>query len=471
MKNSHLTPLAVGDQKLTRKLGWFEAGLVNVGMFPRSGGLKEYLKQIYPKPRMLLEALFSVSSVVLGSASIANALITFGTYVNYAVYGANYANDYGSRLWAFGAITVLILINIFSGKAALRLNSGLTLYKMCLLLFLIICGLVAIGGGFKNVEVPGLVANINFNGATNAGSLANGIYYVMFVYGGYANVNTVLDELHDPLKNLPRAAGFGIFSTFVLYFLANLAYFAVLTPKEISGSGLTVAATYFSKLFGGVFGTRFLPLVIALSPLGYSLSVTYTHSRLILETARDGLLPFGSYIGWVEPRTNSPIFSLALVWTFTTVFLFAPPPGSVFTFIVSFSGYAANIFGLLAVVGIFIYRRAAPDALRPIRIHWVAGVIYIVFTAYQLIFSFVPPLSNSTTYPYYLPDLCSILLLFVVSVFWYFQVIVWNVPQRSYNAKLAELNPDGGFDEIYGSGVDQPEIGSKDTQAIKDDLA
>ena len=36
----------------------------------------------------------------------------------------------------------------------------------------------------------------------------------------------------------------------MLYLLANVAYFAAATPKEIAASGNTVAAFFFGQVFG-----------------------------------------------------------------------------------------------------------------------------------------------------------------------------------------------------------------------------
>ncbi|KAJ3125538.1 hypothetical protein HK100_010740 [Physocladia obscura] len=494
---SHKTPLAVGDQLLIRRIGWFEASLFNIGQiigtgiftnpatilsnagstgaalllwllgalaalsglwgftelgttFPRSGGEKEYLKQIYLKPRLLVETLFTISAgVVLKGAGLANALIAFGSYINFSIYGPTFSSDYGSRGWAFGAITILSIITIFSGKIAVKFNSTITVYKLLLLTFLVFTGIVALAGGFKDVSIPGLNSStINFQGTTNTGNVATAIYSVMFAYNGWANVNYILDEVHDPIRNLPKAAVFSLSTTFVLYLLANFAYFGVLTRAEISGSSLTIAATFFSKLYGGSFGSRVLPFLIALSPLGLATTLLYTSSRILLEAARDGLLPFADYIGWVEPRTNSPVFSIALLWLLTSIFLWAPPPGNVFNFIVSFASYTGYLFYLLAVAGIYLLRRREPELERPIKLPLFFGIFFIFFSLYELIFVFVPPVKNTTVYAYYLPYVGAVILLVLSVGYWYLQVVVYKGPEKSYNARIIrEAEAAGPSDE------------------------
>ncbi|KAI9325434.1 amino acid/polyamine transporter I [Zopfochytrium polystomum] len=497
----HIAPLAVGDQRLKRRIGWFEAGLFNVGMIigtgiftnpslilsyagstgaslllwilgvfvaaaglwsftelgttlPRSGGEKEYLAYAYPKPSFLLSYLFALNGlIILRGAGLANGLIVFGNYVNYAIYGPTYLSDYGSRLWAFGALSVLAIINIVSVPIAVRLNSVVTVYKMALVTFIIITGIVALAGGFKGANIPGLTSsNINFDGtSTDTGSFATAIYYVMFVYNGWANVNYILDEVQDPVRNLPKAAIFSLSSTFVLYILANLSYFSVLTKSEILGSNLTVAANFFTKTYGGTFGSRVLPILVALSPFGFGSSILYTGSRVILETAREGLLPFADYFGWVEPRTKSPIFAILLLWVLGVVFLFAPPPGQVFSFIVTYAGYTGYLFYLFAVVGIYIIRNREPELHRPIKVPLVAAGFFCLFALYELIFSLVPPKKSSTTYPYYAPYVLSIAVLILTIGLWYLQVIWYKGPEKSYNSRIAAEGVAELKRDVYGN--------------------
>ncbi|KAI9356570.1 amino acid/polyamine transporter I [Zopfochytrium polystomum] len=407
---------------------------------PRSGGEKEYLAYAYPKPYKLLSYLFALNGlIILRGAALANGLIVFGNYANYAIHGPDYSSDRGSRLWALGALTALAAVNIASTKFAVRLNTIITIYKMALVAFIIVTGVVALFGGFKDKEHPGLSwSSINFEGtASDPGSFATGIYYIMFVYGGWANVNYILDEVHDPIRNLPKAAVFSLSSTFILYILANLSYFSVLTKDEILGSNLTIAANFCARTYGGAFGSRVLPALIALSPIGFGSSILYTGARVVLETAREGLLPYSDYLGWVEPRTKSPVFAVILLWGLAVVFLFAPPPGEIFGFVVTFAGYTGYLFYLLAVVGIFIIRRREPTLNRPIKVPFVIAAFFCAFSVYQLVFSLMPPAKPSTAYPYYAPYVTSIVVLILTTGLWYLQVVVFKGPETSYNAKIA----------------------------------
>ncbi|KXS09200.1 amino acid transporter [Gonapodya prolifera JEL478] len=485
-------PLALGNQRIKRRIGWFEGGLFNVGMIigvgifsnptlilryggstgislvlwiigglvaaaglwaftelgttiPRSGGEKEYLAYAYPKPKKLLSYLFAVNGlIILRGAGIANTLIVFGNYLNYAIYGPTYSSDYGARAWALAALTIIAAINILSVPLAIRLNTVVTSYKIILVTFVVLVGFAAIVGAFPNANIPGLVANLTFADTSNAPSnYANAIYYVRhaynrtYAYNGWANVNYILDEVHEPVKNLPKAAIFSLSTTTALYIFANLAYFAVLTKDEILNSNLTVAATFFTKTFGGTFGSNVLPGVIALSPFGLASVILYTGSRVVLETSREGLLPFADWFNYVHPKTNSPIYGILLIYVLSVIFLFAPPPGQAFSFIVSFSGYTGYLFYFFALIGIYIIRRREPDLYRPIKAPLAATGLFAIFSAYQFIFTLVPPTKVTTSYPYYLPYVISIVVLVITIGLWYLQVVVFKGLENSYNARIA----------------------------------
>ncbi|KAG2185622.1 hypothetical protein INT44_002415, partial [Umbelopsis vinacea] len=466
----NIAPLAIGDQKLTRHLGYFSGTMMNIGqiigtgifsnpaliiqncgsggmmlvlwvvgaifastgvwsylelgtMLPRSGGEKEYLAYEFPRPKHLISFVFLITTGVFSRGSgIAQGATVFGSNIIYAIGGPTYTNDWGARGFAAFCITFWVVLNILSSKSccfklAIRFNNFFTVLKILLLLLLICVGFAGLAGRLPNR--PDLAENFSFNGTSNnSGNYANGIYYVIFAYGGWYNLNYVIDELKDPIKNLPRCAITALSSTTVLYLLANVAYLAVLPVSVIANSKLTVAANLFDTAFGGVFGGRVLPVFVGLSSFGFVGVVTYSGSRVILETARQGYLPFDRTFSKVHPKLQTPIYSLLLIYVISLIFLLAPPPGYVFQFIVAFSGYGGYLFAALSVIGLLILRRTQPDLKRPIKVPIVVALIFIVICIYTLVFVWIPPSKPPTAYPYYLPYVISIALVAVSVVLW-----------------------------------------------------
>lgn len=118
-------------------------------------------------------------------------------------------------------LTFWLVLNITSAKLAIRANNFFTVLKIALLVLLICVGFAGFAGRLPNR--PDLVENFSFHGTSNnPGSYATAIYYVIYAYGGWFNLNYVLDELKDPIKNLPKCAISALSLTTVLYILANI---------------------------------------------------------------------------------------------------------------------------------------------------------------------------------------------------------------------------------------------------------
>jgi amino acid transporter len=74
------------------------------------------------------------------------------------------------------------------------------------------------------------------NSDYNPGHIALSFYSGLFSYAGWNYLNFVTEELKEPNKNLPRAIYISLPLVTIIYLLANVAYFAVLTPTEILSS-------------------------------------------------------------------------------------------------------------------------------------------------------------------------------------------------------------------------------------------
>ena len=367
-------------------------------------------------------------------------------------------------------LTFWLVLNIVSAKFAIRTNNFFTVLKVGLLLLLICVGFAGLSGRLP--DKIDIADNFSFNGTlNNPGSYATAIYYVVFAYGGWSNLNYVLDELKDPIKNLPRCAISALSLTTVLYFLANVAYLAVLPVSVIKSSNLTVAANLFNTAFGGVFGGRVLPVLVGCSSFGFVGVIYYSGSRVVLEAARKGFLPFDRFFSKVHPKLQTPINSLVLLYLFSLVFLLAPPPGYVFEFIVAFSSYGDYFFSALSVIGLLILRRTQPGVKRPIRVPFLIAILFIAICFYTLVFVFVPPVSKPVSYPYYrkfctisqnimsflliqnymylVPYIITITLGIVSTGIWYYKVIYKNALDSSYNAEVKLDGQQGLFDDVY----------------------
>ncbi|KAI7907678.1 amino acid/polyamine transporter I [Cokeromyces recurvatus] len=472
----HMEPLAIGDQRLERKIGWIQGAMVNVsyiigaGIFVGpaltlqlvgSGGMNliiwligafvafsgtytfmelgtmlpqvGYLEYCYREPKYLLAYLFTYWSLMNRSSGVASQGIVFGGYMNYAIFGATYKSHWTERGWALLSATILAVVNIASTKATMKMMGFLTVVKLTILLLIASIGLCVLINILPS-EVDASL-NLSFYGTThNIGPYASALYYVMNSYSGWHNLNYILDEVKNPIKNLPKASAAAILSTASLYILSNIAYLIVLPLDEMKNSEFIVAAAFFTRALGQNFASTILPIFIGLSAFGCGAAINFSAGRVIMEVARQGLLPYGHIFGKVSPKIGSPVNAYLLQYILSILFIVGPPPGAVYQFIVAFAAYPVYVFYFLMALAVLILRRREPFNRRPIVSPLVCVYVFLAFTAYALVFVFIPV--KNQYYPYWVPYISAILAMIACTVFWYYQIVIKKSPSKSYNESI-----------------------------------
>ena len=74
-----------------------------------------------------------------------------------------------------------------------------------------------------------------FDGTTTSiGDIGSAFYGGLWAYDGWNNLNYCIEELKNPIKDLPRSIMIGIPLVTILYVSINVAYLTVLSPNEIN---------------------------------------------------------------------------------------------------------------------------------------------------------------------------------------------------------------------------------------------
>lgn len=238
---------------------WLEFGT----MIPRSGGEKVYLEAICKKPKYLASVVFAANAIILGFTA-AGCVVTAQ---NILIVAGRAADRWVVRGIAIGVIVFVTLLHGFTPRLGVWFMNGLSMFKIAILLFIVIAGWVVLSG---KTAVTDPLANFrdSFSGSSQSGNdYATAMFKVLNAYAGWSNVNYVMNDVKDPVRTLKIAGPLGLAICAVLYLLANIAYFAAATKKEIRSSGVTVAALLFKNVFG-VQAERALTVFVALSALG-----------------------------------------------------------------------------------------------------------------------------------------------------------------------------------------------------------
>jgi len=194
---------------------------------------------------------------------------------------------------------------------------------------------------------------------------------------------------------------------------------------------------------------------LGLSALGAVACMSFTASRIILDSARDGYFPnpLGALLSRVTVKWNTPAWAVMFHWLVTVVYILSAPPQDAYAFLIEAMGFAAWAFYLLTIVGVVRMRWTLPDMSRPFRAPWVVTIAFLMSALFVVAWSFVPPLRASDRVsrngiPFYVPALVGIGVIAFTVVLWYLQIIVGRGMENSEYGRARQLAGDDAWDDV-----------------------
>jgi len=387
------SPAGIADRlpgPLPLAIIWVAGGLLSLcgalsfaelaSAFPRTGGVFVYVKEGFGR---LPAFLFGWAEITVIRAAAVGAIAT--TFAEYLL--RIFVPDPGdlARYVAAVAIVVMGTVNIVGVRWGTLVLNFTTLAKygglILIVLFAFALGLPQTGGHYTPAMPEGSFTMSAFGLA---------LVSVLWAYDGYADVSFTSGEVKDPERNLPRALIIGTLLIIGIYFLANLAYLAVLPVAEIRRSPL-VAADVAERVVGTP-GVVFIGVLVMISTWGTLTGSLFTSPRIFYAMAEDGL--FFRSVGKVHPRFHTPhiaiIINIVLGVVFVLIRNFEQLADAFVTAIVPF--YA------LGVAAMFVVRRRpgyAP-AYRSPAYPWVP-LLFVLSTVYLLANALIDPSSRVAT--------------------------------------------------------------------------
>jgi APA family basic amino acid/polyamine antiporter len=381
-------------------LVWTVSGLVTLlgaitygelaAMFPKAGGQYVYLREgISPLFGFLYGwTLFTV----IQTATIAAVAVAFARFtavlfpsLTETVFLGGQVGGYSlgvswQRLFAIFSVVVLTWINVRGVRTAAIIQTTLTAVKTAALVGLIVLGITigrnadAIAANFGANFWPAngfALALLPVIGAAMVGSL--------FSMDAWNNVGFASAEMKHPEKDLPFAMGVGVLLVTILYILANVAYLNVL-PEDVIAKTWTegrppVGTAALQQVFGDP-GLKIMAVAIMISTFGCNNGLILAGARVYYAMARDAL--FFKPAGVLHPTHRTPSVALVAQAVWTCLLCLSGTYGQLLDYII----FAAVLFYMLTVLGLFALRIKRPDLPRPVRAPgypWLPGV-YVVLT-------------------------------------------------------------------------------------------
>lgn len=193
----------------------------------------------------------------------------------------------------------------------------------------------------------------------------------LFSADAWNNITFTAGEVRDPHRNLARSLVLGTGLVIVLYLLANLAYLAALPVEGVKDGatpterGIAYArddrvGTAVLEVASPRFGVPLMAVAVMISTFGCVNGMTLMGARLYYAMARDQL--FFQSVGRLN-RRGVPAAGLVLQGIWSVLLIFSGTYSELLDYVI----FAALLFYVLTIAGLFVLRRKWPGVERPYR--------------------------------------------------------------------------------------------------------
>jgi APA family basic amino acid/polyamine antiporter len=271
-------------------------------------------------------------------------------------------------------ILFLAAINYLGVRVGGQVQIAVTALKIALIVGVIVAGLTSGAGKGENFQT---------SVAPHPGGVEGffvALVAALWAYDGWNNAGMLGSEIDRPERNLPRALIVGTVSMIVLYLLTNLAYFYILTAREV-GASERVAADAMRRVLGhpGGAAVSVAAMISIFAALNGSI---LSGSRVPYAMSRSHL--FFKSVARVNPRFRTPGPAIIMLGLISSVILLSGQYDQLYTLVI-FPSWI--LYGMTAA-SVIALRWKQPDLPRPYRVvgYPVVPVLF-VFVSLALLYS------------------------------------------------------------------------------------
>lgn len=372
-------------------------------LFPHAGGQYIYLREafsplwgfLYGWTLFLVIQTGTIAAVAIGFARYLGVLFPAISPNTWVIPPINFSSRFAISLSVQQLVAVLMIVFLtFLNTRGVRLGKWIqnifSSAKVFALLGLIVLGVfvgrnaAAIADNFSHlwairgasVIAPGLGFLRGVMPTVTAGSGLYGLLLALavaqvgslFSADAWNNIGFTAAEVKNPKRDVALSMAFGTIIVMSLYLLANLAYLCALPLNQIQNAPDDRVATAALSAIFGVKGAAIMAVAIIVSTFGCNNGLILAGSRVAYAMAKDGL--FFKATGKLNDR-GVPGIALAYqgIWIVILILLRTRKPdgtyGNLYSNLLDYVVFAALLFYVLTIVGIFVLRYRRPNADRP----------------------------------------------------------------------------------------------------------
>jgi basic amino acid/polyamine antiporter, APA family len=409
-------------------LTWILTGLLTVAaalsygelaaLFPHAGGQYVYLREafsplwgfLYGWTLFLVIQTGTIAAVSIGFARYLGVLFPSISANTWIIPPLNFSSGFAISLSVQQAVAVAMIVFLtYLNTRGVQLGKWIqnifTSAKMLALLgVILLCIFVArnataIADNFTNLWAirgantiePGTSLLKNLLPTVTAASGWYGLLIALavaqvgslFSCDAWNNIGFTAAEVKNPKRDVALSMAFGTMIVITLYFLANLAYLCALPLDQIQNAKDDRVATAALSAIFGVKGAIVMAVAIIISTFGCNNGLILAGSRVAYAMAKDGL--FFKATGKLNHK-GVPGTALLYqgVWIIVLILLRTRNAngtyGNLYSDLLNYVVFAALLFYVLTVTGIFVLRRKRPNAERPYKAfgYPVVPLLYIL---------------------------------------------------------------------------------------------
>lgn len=377
--------LAAGIMALFGAMCYGELGAA----FPQAGGEYIFLSKLFHPMAGFLSGW--VSFIVGFSAPIAAASIGFSEYFFRALPGIYVIGETigisdpqnTKKIVSVSIILIFTLIHIRGIEFGSKVQSGITLYKIILIVGILIVGFLFGKGNMDHFhQAPGF--DFNFPGWKTIGL---SFLWISFAYSGWNASTYIGSEIKNPTRNLPLSLLIGTGMVILFYVLLNILFVYAIPNDEMQGV-ISVGGLAIGKLFGSGWESIF-SLLVSFALFSSISAFIILGPRIYYAMAKNG--HFFRFAARVNPKTKVPYMAVFI----QSLIAIALVMSGTFDQILTFMGFSLGIFPILSVIGVFKLRKSGQSKF-VMRGYPVVPAIYIFVGVVILCLAFFErPLESS----------------------------------------------------------------------------
>ncbi|WP_257349806.1 APC family permease [Pseudalkalibacillus decolorationis] len=335
-------------------------------------------------------------AIILGYVSVvAFEAVALPTVFEYLI--PNYSQGYLYTIagwdvtltWAGVGILGSILITWINYRG-IKLTTSIT---FILTLLIIIAGVLLITGS----TISGNAQNMQPLFEKGIAGLLTVVIMTPFMFVGFDVIPQASEEINLPQKRIGQLLILSVVFAVVWYIAVVFGVSRIMTPDEMSRSGL-VTADAMAKAFGG---SRLMANILLLGGIGGILTSWIGFyvggSRAIYALAKAGMLP--KALGELHPKYNTPHKAILLIGVFSTIAPLLGRPALVW--LVDSGGLGLVVSWLMVAISFIILRKKDPHMVRPFRLRggtklgWAAVIMALGITVL-----YMPGMPSALVWPY-----------------------------------------------------------------------